>query len=100
MLRVALVGGILGAFGGGYWWGSSTADAAIHRTEAGLQAAFNQGPDAARTWLNLMTWNRIDDALGALSRQGDRLACNRRPRPVGKVGTGAMRPTPLLTSSC
>jgi hypothetical protein len=77
-----LVGSILGAFGAGYWRGSSTANAAIHDTVAGLQAAaFDQGPDAARLWHNLMTWNRIEDALAqchgnALSRQVGRLACD------------------------
>jgi hypothetical protein len=75
-----LVGGILGAFGGGYWWGSSSAQAAIRETEAGLQAAFNDGPLAARTWLDLMTWNDPTTALAqcrgdAVSIQDRRRAC-------------------------
>ena len=77
-----LFGSILGAFVGGYWRGSSTANAAIHETEAGLQAAFNQGPEAARDWLNLMTWNDVQDALAqchgdaVVSIQFGRRACD------------------------
>ena len=75
-----LAGGILAAFGGGYWWGSSTALAAVRETEAGLQAAFNDGPHAARTWLDLMLWNDPDKALAqcfgnAVSIQDGRRAC-------------------------
>jgi hypothetical protein len=55
------------ALGGGYWWGSSTAQAAIHETEAGLQAAFNDGPEAARLWLALMLWNDPTHALAQCS---------------------------------
>ena len=49
--------------GGGYWWGSSTANAGIHQTEAGLRAAFNESPADAAIWLDLMTWNRIRGGL-------------------------------------
>jgi hypothetical protein len=58
-----LVGSILAAAAGGYWWGDSSATSAIRETEAGLQAAFNDGPTAARDWLNLMTWNNPERAL-------------------------------------
>ena len=75
-----LVGGILAALGGGYWWGNSSATAAIHEMEAGLQAAFNDGPAAAQDWLNLMTWNDPEKALAqcrgdAVSIQYGRRAC-------------------------
>lgn len=75
-----LVGGILAAFAGGYWWGNSSAEAAIRETEAGLQAAFNDGPKAARDWLDLMTWNDPENALAqcsgnAISVQYGRRAC-------------------------
>ncbi len=75
-----LVGGILGAFAGGYWWGNSSAQAAIRETETGLQAAFNDGPKAARDWLDLMTWNDPENALAqcsgnAVSVQHGRRAC-------------------------
>jgi hypothetical protein len=75
-----LVGSILVAGIGGYWWGSSSATAAVHETEAGLQAAFTNGPRAARDWLNLMTWNDPEQALAqchgdAVSIQQGRRAC-------------------------
>ena len=87
-----LVGGILSAFAGGYWWGSSSAKAAIHETEAGLQAAFNDGPEAAHDWLDLMIWNDPETALAqcrgdAVSIQDGRRACGvplwieKRPSP-------------------
>ena len=58
-----LVGSILAAGAGGYWWGSSSATAAVRETEVGLRAAFQNGPTAARDWLNLMTWNDPEQAL-------------------------------------
>lgn len=75
-----LAGSILAALAGGYWWGDSNATAAVHETEAGLQAAFNGGPHAARDWLNLMTWNDPEQALAqcrgnAVSIQFGRRAC-------------------------
>jgi len=48
---------------GGYWWGDRSATAAVRETEVGLRAAFNDGPAAARDWLNLMTWNDPEQAL-------------------------------------
>jgi hypothetical protein len=75
-----LVGSILTACAGGYWWGSSTAFAAVQETEAGLRMAFNNGPHAAQTWLDLMLWNDPDQALAqcrgsAVSIQTGRRAC-------------------------
>jgi hypothetical protein len=75
-----LVGSILAAGLGGYWWGNSSATAAIHETEVGLQAAFSDGPSAARDWLNLMTWNDPAQALAqcrgdSILIQGGRRAC-------------------------
>lgn len=58
-----LVGSILASGIGGYWWGESSATADIRETEAGLRAAFNNGPAAARDWLNLVTWNDPEKAL-------------------------------------
>ncbi len=79
-LLVATAGACLG---GGYWWGSSNATSDIRETEAGLQAAFNQGPADARTWLDLMNWNAIQDSLsqchfnpGAMFVDHGRKACN------------------------
>ncbi|HUB16052.1 MAG TPA: hypothetical protein VMB34_29165 [Acetobacteraceae bacterium] len=75
-----LVGSILAAAAGGYWWGNSAATAAIRETESGLQAAFNNGPTAARDWLNLMTWNDVTHSLSlchgdSISIQQGRRAC-------------------------
>ena len=42
-----LVGGILVAGIGGYWWGNSSAGEALRETEVGLRAAFNNGPTTA-----------------------------------------------------
>ena len=75
-----LFGSVLGAFLGGYWWGSSSAQAGIHETETGLQAAFNDGPKAAQDWLNLMTWNDVVYSLSlcrgdGISIQHGRTAC-------------------------
>ena len=64
-----------------YWWGSSTAQAAIHETEWRLQTAFRQGEEGASVWAGLMEWN--DDILGAIrqcsgaatSIQGGRRGC-------------------------
>ena len=75
-----LAGGILIALGGGYGWGSLTALAGIHETEASLRVAFDNGPQAARTWLDLMLWNDPANALArcrgsAVSIQGGRRAC-------------------------
>lgn len=42
---------------GGYWWGQRAQTAAIASTEAGVSAAFRDGPAAAATWLNLMRAN-------------------------------------------
>ena len=73
---------LLGAYALGDWRGSSRAYADIHETEAGLQAAFTGGPDAARSWLHLMTWNDIRYSLrlctspGQTNLQHGRKACN------------------------
>ena len=68
------------ALGGGYWWGRSAARADIRQTEAGLQAAFSRGPEAAKDWLALMIWNDPRKALAqcqgpAVSVQDGRRVC-------------------------
>lgn len=65
---------------GGYWWGRSSAQSEIRQTEAGLQAAFSNGSDAAKAWWSLMAWNDPRKALAqcqgkAISIQGGRRAC-------------------------
>jgi len=65
-----LVGTALATLGGGYWWGRSAARADIHQTEAGLQAAFSRGPEAAKDWLALMIWNDPRKALAQCQGAG------------------------------
>ena len=59
-----LVGCILAAAAGGFWWGDRSAKATIHQTEWRLQAAFRQGEEGASLWAGLMEWNH--DILGAI----------------------------------
>ncbi len=54
--------------GGGWWAGTTTTRAAITETEAALRVAFREGPETARLWLELMTWN---DPRGAVIRCRD-----------------------------
>lgn len=58
-----LFGVAVACLGGGYWWGHQSAATGIHETEAGLQAAFKGNPATAKTWLGLMQWNSLSDAL-------------------------------------
>ena len=52
-----IVGALLGTGIGSYWWGHRAQAAAIASTEAGVSAAFRDGPAAAATWLTLMRTN-------------------------------------------
>ncbi|MEE7441099.1 hypothetical protein MOR12E_19585 [Methylobacterium oryzae] len=42
---------------GGWWSGVTTTRAAITETETSIREAFRDGPETARLWLELMTWN-------------------------------------------
>ncbi|MDQ2803827.1 MAG: hypothetical protein M3Y41_14555, partial [Pseudomonadota bacterium] len=70
LAALTLVATAAACLGGGYWWGSSRATAAIRETEVGLQAAFNDGPQDALTWLDLMIWNPIRVSIGYCSQPG------------------------------
>lgn len=71
LIAAAVLVGTAGAcLGGGYWWGSSNARAGFHETEVRLQAAFSNGPDDAKLWLDLMNWNTISVGLRACSKPG------------------------------
>ena len=67
---------------GGYWWGSSNALAGIHETEAGLRAAFANGPVNAKAWADLLEWNPIRESVercnkpGFFSTEGGRKVCS------------------------
>lgn len=65
----------------GWWTGVTTTRAAIAETEAGLRAAFRDGPETARLWLELMTWNDARTAVvrcrdtGRIREEAGRKAC-------------------------
>lgn len=61
---MAVVAGLTLAAGGGVLWGAAAANARIQETERRLVVAFQDGPDAAAAWANLMEQN---DVLRALS---------------------------------
>ena len=90
-----LVVGLIGALGGGYWWGSSDA-ASLHETETSLRTAFHDGPESARLWLDLMLWNNPDRALfhcsgDAVFVQNGRKAC-KVPLWIEPAGIGPPQP--------
>jgi hypothetical protein len=58
---------------GGIWWGQSQALASFHETEIALQAAFLDGPETARAWNQMISWN---DLRGSLD------ACNASPARI------------------
>lgn len=76
-----LVSSTLGGYFYGRWQGKRIADASIGITEINLQSAFNHGPQAANTWLQLMRWNNPRSALSychgsSVFIQNGRRACN------------------------
>lgn len=66
---------------GGWWSGVTTTRAAIVETETGLRAAFRDGPESARVWLELMSWNDVRAAVvrcrdaGRIREEAGRKAC-------------------------
>ena len=57
--------GVLVALGVGFVWGQTTANAAVHQTEAQLALPFRDGPSAAAIWTNLMRSNDANSMLAA-----------------------------------
>ncbi|SEG69631.1 hypothetical protein SAMN04488144_14513 [Methylobacterium sp. 190mf] len=76
-LAAALVAGATG----GWWTGVTTTRAAIGETEVGLRAAFRDGPESARVWLELMSWNDVRAAVvrcrdaGRIREEAGRKSC-------------------------
>lgn len=60
---LAVVVGLLAAVGGGVLWGTAMANANVRETEQRLAGAFQDGPDAAAAWANLMEQNDVLRAL-------------------------------------
>ena len=61
----AFVAAVVASAIGGAVWDHSNQVATIRSTEAGVSAAFRDGPAAAASWLNLMNWNDPAQALAA-----------------------------------
>lgn len=68
LMALGLVAALCVGAGGGWWVGATTTRAAIAETETGLRVAFREGPETARLWLELITWN---DPRGAVIRCRD-----------------------------
>lgn len=62
---LAVVIGLAAAVGGGFWWGHTVAADGIQETEQHLALAFQDGPNAAAAWVNLMEQNDVLKALSA-----------------------------------
>ena len=81
MVALGLVAAFITGGGGGWWTGVTTTRAAIVQTEDGLRAAFRNGPETARLWLDLMTWNDVRTAVvrcrdaGGIREEGGRRTC-------------------------
>lgn len=78
---LAMVVGLAVAASGGVLWGRSSANAAIVETERRLALAFQDGPEAAAAWGDLMEQNNVLKALSAckashaFTDQSGRKAC-------------------------
>lgn len=86
--RTLLLGGLAAVVGlavaasGGVLWGTATEAASVHETEQRLAVAFQDSPNAAAAWVNLMEQNDVLKALGtckgarAFIDQSGRKACS------------------------
>lgn len=78
---LAVVVGLAVAAGGGALWGAAAANERVRETERRLAIAFQDGPDAAAAWVNLMEQNDVLRALNvckgshAFVDQSGRKAC-------------------------
>ncbi|MET3695327.1 hypothetical protein [Methylobacterium goesingense] len=81
LVALGLVAALIVGAGGGWWTGVTTTRAALVGTEDGLRAAFRHGPETARLWLDLMTWNDVQRAIvrcrdaGDIREEGGRKTC-------------------------
>ena len=74
---------VLAAGAGGFWWGRHTQAVAIASTEAGVGAAFRDGPSAAATWLDLMQANDGNLVRDACAKSTVKAPDGRRACAVG-----------------
>jgi hypothetical protein len=91
---VAMIGTFVVAGAGGFWWGHSAQTAAIASTEAGLSAAFRDGPAAASGWLNLMRANDGNLVRDACTASTVKTADGRRACAIGLWVDPPTNPTP------
>lgn len=81
LVAFGLFGTLIVGAAGGWWSGVTTTRAAISETEAGLRAAFQNGPDDARLWLDIIRWNDVRAAIvrcrdaGQIQEEGGRKTC-------------------------
>jgi hypothetical protein len=80
---VTVVAALLVTGAGSYWWGHSAQTATIASTEAGVSAAFRDGPAAAASWLTLMRANDGNIVQGACAASAVKTADGRRACAVG-----------------
>ena len=68
---------------GGFWWGRHTEAVEIASTEAGVTAAFRDGPGAAAAWLGFMQANDGNLVREACAKSTVKAADGRRACAVG-----------------
>ena len=74
---------VLAAGVGGFWWGRHGQAVAIASTEAGVMAAFRDGPGAAASWLGFMHANDGNLVREACAKSTVKAADGRRACAVG-----------------
>ncbi|MCJ2139426.1 hypothetical protein [Methylobacterium sp. E-066] len=81
LVSIGLVAALAMGAAGGWWTAVTTTRGAIAETEAGLRAAFRNGPETARLWRELMEWNDARTAIvrcrdgGHIQEEGGRKTC-------------------------
>jgi hypothetical protein len=91
---LTMIATFLVAGAGGFWWGHSAQTAAITSTEAGVSAAFRDGPAAASGWLNLMRANDGNLVREACTASTVKTADGGRACEVGLWVDPPTNPTP------
>lgn len=81
LVGMGLVACLVTGAAAGWWTGVTTTRAAIAETEVGLRSAFRDGPESARVWLELMSWNDVRAAVvrcrdaGRIREEAGRKSC-------------------------
>src|SRR4051812_10085870 len=85
---------VLAAGAGGFWWGRHTQAVEIASTEAGITAAFRDGPGAAAAWLNFMQANDGNLVRDVCAKSTVKTPDGRHPCAVGLWGDLPPNPPP------